>query len=86
MHGGHYFKVWEFNPRNNRIYCYETGSEGKGLSNPMVSGIEADKDGYVWISTYGGGLNRVDIKSKEFKRFFVGGPGNKSPGQNSQNH
>src|SRR6185295_14944544 len=39
------------------------------LSNNNVHSIFEDSEGYLWISTEGGGLNRFDKKKKTFTRF-----------------
>src|SRR5690606_37146277 len=39
------------------------------LSGNVVWSITEDKDGYIWLGTYTGGLNRYDKKKKSFKTF-----------------
>lgn len=39
------------------------------LSHPNVMHFYEDENGYIWISTYGGGLNRFDPKTEQFLRF-----------------
>jgi len=36
------------------------------LSNNYVTSIIQDKDGFIWIGTFGGGLNKYDPKTKRF--------------------
>jgi hypothetical protein len=35
-------------------------SVAQGLSNPEVTAITQDAQGFIWIGTMGGGLNRFD--------------------------
>jgi ligand-binding sensor domain-containing protein/two-component sensor histidine kinase len=39
------------------------------LSNNTVMAIEQDFDGYLWIGTFGGGINRFDFHSEIFTHF-----------------
>ncbi len=39
------------------------------LSHDNIMQFYEDEDGYIWISTYGGGLNRFDPKTEEFLHF-----------------
>lgn len=41
---------------------------GKNLSNSYVTGIAEDKNGYLWITTYGG-LNRYDRKTEHIEQY-----------------
>jgi signal transduction histidine kinase/ligand-binding sensor domain-containing protein len=54
----------------NKIAHYqttETGSDG-GLVFNSIRDIEQDSRGYVWVSTYTGGLHRFDPESERFTR------------------
>jgi len=51
-----------------RYYNYDP-KDSTSLSHPNVMGFYEDKNGYVWIATYGGGLNRFDPKIEKFLRF-----------------
>ena len=66
-------RLWEYNPRSKEITCFEMNLDGSGLSNHLLTGIANDDKGFIWVSTYGGGLNRIDINKKEFKYFYVAG-------------
>ena len=39
------------------------------LSNNLITGMIEDKQGYLWITTYGGGLNRFDLNTYQFIHF-----------------
>ena len=41
------------------------------LSNNIVSAILKDSDGFLWIGTRGGGLNRFNPRTKEFDHYTV---------------
>lgn len=51
-----------------RYYNYDP-KDSSSLSHPNVMHFYEDKSGYVWIATYGGGLNRFDPKTEKFLRF-----------------
>ncbi|MCW8849076.1 MAG: hypothetical protein OQJ81_03780, partial [Melioribacteraceae bacterium] len=51
-----------------RYYNYDP-KDSTSLSHPNVMDFKEDEKGYVWIATYGGGLNRFDPKTEKFKRF-----------------
>lgn len=40
-----------------------------GLNHPFAGNIAIDKNGIIWVGTYGGGLNRFDSKTEKFKTF-----------------
>jgi len=52
------FRYYQYNPQDTNT-----------LSHNNVMHFYEDKKGYIWISTYGGGLNRFDPKTENFKRF-----------------
>ena len=39
------------------------------LSSNIITSILEDKDGKLWVGTFDGGLNKLDIESKKFVRF-----------------
>ena len=39
------------------------------LSHDRVLALHNDNDGFIWIATYGGGLNRFDPVKEQFKTF-----------------
>ncbi|MBK7631163.1 MAG: SpoIIE family protein phosphatase [Ignavibacteriales bacterium] len=51
-----------------RYYNYDP-KDSTSLSHPNVMNFYEDKNGYVWVATYGGGLNRFDPKTEKFLRF-----------------
>jgi serine phosphatase RsbU (regulator of sigma subunit)/ligand-binding sensor domain-containing protein len=50
-----------------RYYNYDP-KDSTSLSHPNVMNFYEDKNGYVWVATYGGGLNRFDPKTEKFLR------------------
>lgn len=55
----HYsIKKWRHNPENRN-----------SLSNDNVISLHIDKNGIVWIGTFGGGLCRLDPKTNEFRNY-----------------
>lgn len=53
------FRYYNYNPKDST-----------SLSHPNVMNFYEDKNGYVWVATYGGGLNRFDPKTEKFLRFI----------------
>ncbi len=51
-----------------RYYNYDP-KDSTSLSHPNVMNFYEDKNGFVWVATYGGGLNRFDPKTEKFLRF-----------------
>ena len=52
------FRYYEYNPDDN-----------ESLSHNNIMHFYEDKQGIIWIGTYGGGLNRFDPSAEKFKRF-----------------
>jgi len=50
-----------------RYYNHDS-KDSTSLSHPNVMHFYEDENGYVWVSTYGGGLNRFDPKTEKFLR------------------
>jgi ligand-binding sensor domain-containing protein/two-component sensor histidine kinase len=40
------------------------------ICNNTVMAIEQDNDGFLWIGTFGGGMDRLDIESESFLHFY----------------
>ena len=59
-----------FNKKTQQFtsYIYQTGNKNS-LSNDVVFGIYQDKKGIFWIGTYGGGLNKFNPNTNEFRHF-----------------
>ena len=51
-----------------RYYNYAP-NDSASLSHPNVMHFYEDGKGYIWVATYGGGLNRLDPKTEKFLRF-----------------
>ena len=55
---GRYFKAYTQDPEREN-----------SLSNNSISTLLAGRDGYLWIGTWGGGLNRLDPEMETFTRY-----------------
>ncbi len=54
----------------NRFYLFEHQiDDSTTLGHSNISGIYEDRQGRMWFATEGGGLNRFNRKTGEFKRF-----------------
>lgn len=58
-------------PRTDEIIFYKNIPRNPNtLSDNRVTGIVEDKKGYLWITTYGEGLNKFDPVTKNFKNYI----------------
>ena len=48
-----------------KVYTWREDSTG--LSAPTVLDLDEDRNGYLWIATVGGGLNRFDPSTETFR-------------------
>lgn len=55
------------NPKKGTFLRYQATGKEDGLSSNFVKHIVEDRDGYLWIATNGGGLNRFDPKTRTFR-------------------
>jgi len=60
--------ILNLNNETFRYYNYNP-KDSTSLSYPNVMSFCEDKNGSVWVATYGGGLNRFDPKTEKFMRF-----------------
>lgn len=44
-------------------------SDKNSINNDYVTSLIQDKDGFIWIGTFGGGLNKYDPRKKDFSIF-----------------
>ena len=51
------------------VHYVNIRNDEKSISNNTVMAIEQDLEGYLWIGTFGGGLERFDGNSKTFTNF-----------------
>ncbi len=52
---------------------YESSlQDSTGLRCNMIECLLSDKKGNIWVGTYGGGLNVLDLHSNEFRRISLG--------------
>ncbi|MEJ2104483.1 MAG: two-component regulator propeller domain-containing protein [Ignavibacteriaceae bacterium] len=56
-------------PNRIKFNHYIKRKDENGLSNNTVMAIEQDLEGYLWIGTFGGGLERFDSGSNTFTNF-----------------
>lgn len=56
----------KINTNSKKIDKYYSGREN-GISGNDVYGLLSDNNGYMWASTRGSGLNRINIKTNEIK-------------------
>ena len=62
----------QFEVNTGRFTSYmHDASNPQSLSHNFVSSIQSDNNGNLWLGTYGGGLNRFNLKSKRFERYRV---------------
>lgn len=60
-----------YNSKTGLFTHYFSNDSGKsGLSNNHLSCLLQDADGYIWIGTNGGGLNRFDLHTGKFKVYL----------------
>ncbi len=53
-------------------YYNHNPKDSTSLSHPNIMNFYEDDRGFIWIATYGGGLNRFDPKTEKFLRFTEG--------------
>ncbi|RKY98672.1 MAG: hypothetical protein DRQ13_03300, partial [Ignavibacteriae bacterium] len=51
----------------NYITC---GRSSDCICNNKIMAIAQDNDGYIWIGTFGGGLDKLDIQSEVFTHYY----------------
>jgi signal transduction histidine kinase/ligand-binding sensor domain-containing protein/DNA-binding response OmpR family regulator len=55
--------VYCFNSNNNKLEHYHHDAPGKRLNTNLVTGIQQDNNGIIWISTDHGGINLVNKRT-----------------------
>ncbi len=69
---GTYDGLNRLQPETETFYHYRHDSQNpNSLSHSSVTAITADSAGALWIGTLGGGLNRFDSKSGQFRRYSL---------------
>src|ERR1700721_2750387 len=58
----------KYNGYTFTVYKNETGND-KSLSNNLINAIVEDAEGNLWIATWGGGLDRFDRMTEQFRHF-----------------
>jgi len=64
----HGINIFNLKTETFRYYTHDSKNPNS-LSNDNVMQFYEDEKGYIWISTYGGGLNRFNPKTEEFLHF-----------------
>jgi signal transduction histidine kinase/ligand-binding sensor domain-containing protein len=61
----------KFNPINEKFtrYTHDPDNSRSISHNFIYSAIHMDKRGFLWVGTYGGGLNMMDTKKGRFVRY-----------------
>ncbi len=60
--------ILNLNDETFRYYNHDP-KDSTSLSHPNIMNFFEDENGYIWVATYGGGLNRFDPKAEKFIRF-----------------
>ncbi len=73
--GTMWFGTWHvgvssYAPKSGEFEHYELDTTGKGPSSSQVTYFYEDSHNGLWISTFGGGLNRFDRQNKTFTPFI----------------
>lgn len=55
--------------KSGQFTFYRAGAGPRGLSNSNVLSILEDRSGYLWFGTFGGGLDRFDRHTGQFKAY-----------------
>jgi hypothetical protein len=54
-----------FEIKTGRFFSfYNNPTDSNSLSGNSITEIACDKNGFIWVGTYGQGLNRIEKKSK----------------------
>jgi len=61
--------VVAFNPQTGATVTYRQGNNFNSLSNDVVTGLYADREGRIWIGT-GSGFDRLDPRTGRIARFI----------------
>ena len=64
----HGINIFNFKTETFRYYEHDPKND-QSISHNNIMHFYQDEEGYIWISTYGGGLNRFDPETETFLRF-----------------
>ncbi|MCL7986692.1 response regulator [Sphingobacterium sp. lm-10] len=67
---------WNRKKQSFTHYAADDNTHTGKLNNNFITGILADENGFVWATTYGGGINRLDPKTGTFKQYICFSPKN----------
>ena len=62
--------VKENNDRLKFVTYYDNPADKKSLNNDNITSITEDNIGNLWIGTFGGGLNKLDINTGNFSNYI----------------
>jgi signal transduction histidine kinase/ligand-binding sensor domain-containing protein/CheY-like chemotaxis protein len=70
--GLNFIAASELSKKNPVVKHWKNIEENQNtVSNNNILAIHEDKRGFIWIGTYGGGLNRLDPKNNQFKVYTM---------------
>lgn len=75
-HGLVQLKV-NINDLSYTFYSSENYSNRNQISSKRINGLFEDKDHNLWITTYGGGINFINLKQSQFYNLSMQDPANK---------
>jgi ligand-binding sensor domain-containing protein len=58
-----------FDPETRSFVRYLHGADEQGLGHDFVWDMVEDRDGHLWVATYGGGLSVLDPVRERFRRY-----------------
>ena len=59
----------KFNGYDFTNYVHNT-SDPNSISHNFITALHEDSEGYLWVGTFGGGLNKFDRKKRIFKHYI----------------
>jgi len=77
---GTYYGLLQFNPQNGQYKRYLANSNVNSISSSTITQITESQDGKLWVGTWGGGLNRIDVQNDGQKLIFTNFTKNSSHG------
>ncbi|MGQ1945553.1 hybrid sensor histidine kinase/response regulator transcription factor [Geofilum sp. OHC36d9] len=66
-----YYGLVKFNQKTEDYQRFLSNPDKNSLSNATVTGITESADGNLWVGTWGGGLNRVEVLDQGSRLIFT---------------